>query len=498
MNAFWRCAAVAVLMLACGCSGQSSGDRQLSSAIRSSVGGRQVPRPQAEQASVEIRARIAATPPEVAETKAAAEQGDPEAQRKLGQIYREGKHVPKDYALAQYWLSRAAEQGDPQACSHLGLMYVEGQGVPHDHERAMELLEQAAECGDQVGFAVAGLCYQFAAMDRDPGYGVAAMDPDPLEAYLLYMKAVECYKRAASHGNAGGMGALARMYAEGKGVRQSASRAIEWYYASGVRCLQDGNREGALGSYDAIVRLAPGHVLAERLTAMLYPDQGLGGQRRSGDEAATAALYGTAWPVAARYAVTCYHVVKDRPHVTLFRRGGVRVAAEIAVQDIANDLALLKVSGPEKLPPAIPLAGSAPSVGERICTLGYPHPDFMGTKPKLTDGIVNSATGLGDDPRTFQISCGLQSGNSGGPVLNMRGEVVGIALSKLNAAEVFRWTGDVPENVGYAVKVAYLEAMLDSVPQKERELATVELPEGATLKDLAAAVQDSVLLIIAE
>jgi len=135
-------------------------------------------------------------------------------------------------------------------------------------------------------------------------------------------------------------------------------------------------------------------------------------------------------------------------------------------------------------------------VGEKVFTIGYPHPTLMGAEPKLTDGIINSLTGVGNDPRTFQISVPVQAGNSGGPLLNMKGEVVGIVTAKLSAAEVFKWTGDLSQNVNYAVKAPYLSVLLSSTP----DAADIQkLPSGKTdLPTLVSRIEPSVMIVIAE
>jgi S1-C subfamily serine protease len=97
-----------------------------------------------------------------------------------------------------------------------------------------------------------------------------------------------------------------------------------------------------------------------------------------------------------------------------------------------------------------------------------------------------------------RISSALQAGNSGGPLLNMKGEVVGIAVGKLNALMVFEWTGDLPENAGYAIKVAYLRALLDSAPRSKSRLRELAPVEGASLEKLAECIRPSVLLVVAE
>jgi S1-C subfamily serine protease len=149
------------------------------------------------------------------------------------------------------------------------------------------------------------------------------------------------------------------------------------------------------------------------------------------------------------------------------------------------------------LPPALPIANVSARTGSKVFTIGYPHPDVMGEKPKLTEGIVNALSGYMDDPRILQISVPVQAGNSGGPLLNMNGEVVGIVTAKLSAVKMFNWTGDLPQNVNYAIKASYITALLKSV--KEQSTGTKMLPvKRADLESLSSRIQSSVFLIIAE
>ena len=116
-------------------------------------------------------------------------------------------------------------------------------------------------------------------------------------------------------------------------------------------------------------------------------------------------------------------------------------------------------------------------MGAEVFTLGFPLTTIMGANAKLSTGIVNSQSGLRDDPRTYQVSVPVQGGNSGGPLLNLRGEVVGIIVSKLAAERVYRSTGDLPQNVNYAVKVRYLSPLLggsgDSLSAGSADLETL-------------------------
>jgi S1-C subfamily serine protease len=136
-------------------------------------------------------------------------------------------------------------------------------------------------------------------------------------------------------------------------------------------------------------------------------------------------------------------------------------------------------------------------MGTKVFTIGYPHPDILGANPKLTDGLISSLTGLQNDPRTYQITIPLHAGNSGGPLLNLNGEVVGIVTSKLDAIRVFTWTGDLPQNVSYAVKISYLKALIDSMTAKTYPINELSR-ESADLERLAKRLQKSVMIVLAE
>ncbi len=206
---------------------------------------------------------------------------------------------------------------------------------------------------------------------------------------------------------------------------------------------------------------------------------------------------GTGWPVASGFVVTNNHVVDGHNHITLIRQDGLKIPATVTAHDTANDLALLEVENAGLLPMALPLSTKPAVLGERIFTVGYPHPDLLGVKPKFAEGVVNSTSGLGDDPRALQISVPIQAGNSGGPLVNMEGEVVGIVTSKINAVKMFRWTGDLPQNINYGVKIFYLQGLLSSVSPKKL-IGTVRPLKHASVEELAEKIKNSMMIVIAE
>jgi len=199
---------------------------------------------------------------------------------------------------------------------------------------------------------------------------------------------------------------------------------------------------------------------------------------------------GTGW-VTNGLVATNHHVIKGSKLLFVVLNDGRRLPAKVDTVDSENDVALLQVTG--SLPPGLPLSSSESGMGADVFTLGYPHTDIMGKNAKLSTGVVSATTGMGDDPRFYQISVPVQSGNSGGPLLNKRGEVVGLVTAKLSAETVFRHTGDLPQNVNYAVKVAHLKALI-GIPTKSQQVASGE----ASLEALAKRISPSVVFIIAE
>lgn len=206
---------------------------------------------------------------------------------------------------------------------------------------------------------------------------------------------------------------------------------------------------------------------------------------------------GTGWPISKGKIVTNYHVIANKTNIKVLTTAGDVYKAEVYISDKANDIAILKIIPLGNFPPSLPISKTQLSIGTKVFTIGYPHPDVMGAKPKVTDGIISATSGFMDDPRVMQISVPVQSGNSGGPLLNMKGEVVGIVTAKLDASKMFNWTGDIPQNVNYAVKIPYLKALTDTAnfPKKD---SNVLPPSNKSLANQFARIQNSIMMIHAE
>ena len=134
-------------------------------------------------------------------------------------------------------------------------------------------------------------------------------------------------------------------------------------------------------------------------------------------------------------------------------------AARVQAYDWRNDLALITVTGDAG--PSAEISSERPRLGESVTVAGFPlHGLLSGLT--VTSGTISSLSGLRNDNRHLQISAAVQPGNSGGPLLNSAGAVAGVVVSKLDAVKVAELTGDIPQNVNFAVKASILRSLLDS------------------------------------
>ena len=101
--------------------------------------------------------------------------------------------------------------------------------------------------------------------------------------------------------------------------------------------------------------------------------------------------------------------------------------------------------------PGPPFAGDSAGLNADITIAGYPLHGLLGGL-NVTRGTVTALNGIGGDETILQISAPVQRGNSGGPIVNDRGEVVGVVVAKLDAMELADATGEIPQNVNFAIR----------------------------------------------
>ncbi len=171
-----------------------------------------------------------------------------------------------------------------------------------------------------------------------------------------------------------------------------------------------------------------------------------------GGSASRLASSGTGFVVARGRLITNNHVVEGCDHMVARNASGLEQPAVVLATDLTRDLALLSV--PVSFGPPLTFR-STPEVrrGDTVVTYGFPLFGLLSKGPTLTTGDVSALSGLRDNQLNYQISAPVQPGNSGGPLLDSSGNVVGIVVAKLNAARIAEITdGDIPQNVNFAVK----------------------------------------------
>lgn len=180
------------------------------------------------------------------------------------------------------------------------------------------------------------------------------------------------------------------------------------------------------------------------------------------------------------HILTNAHVVDKCGTITVTPEGMSARSATVLAADATNDMALLKT---EITPSAVlPIRRETMKLGEPVAAFGFPLTSVLSRNGNFTLGNVTALAGIADDTRYIQISTPVQSGNSGGPLLDQRGNVAGIVTAKLNAVRTAAVTGDVPQNVNFAIKsthaLSFLEAnRIEAVPVISDTKSAIDLAE---------------------
>lgn len=445
----------------------------------------------------------------------------PQAWFRVGQCYAQGWGRSVDKTQAADWYRRAAEGGLAVAQTAYALAMQRGDGTERDPRGAASWFGRAASAGDSNAALALARAYE-------AGLGVAR---DPI-------RAAQWMHYAADRRNPAAQVALAQWYLAGTSVERSALYAYAWAQIASDSAL----RVGDLAIADllsqraaAVRRQAAGQLSGEQLIegqrlGRDWRPQALALKLPGGSETAPgataepgAAVPGSpapsqrspsvgaipdppvlaspsppaagsgapaAPPAAARprpttgsgffvsragHLVTNEHVVRDCREIRL----GDGQTAELIAIDRRADLALLK-SGPVDQA-AVLRSDARPRQGEDVVIYGFPLRGVLSSSGQLGAGMVTALTGLRDNPLQIQIDVPVQPGNSGGPLIDAHGEVIGVVVSKLNALRIAQVTGDIPQNVNFAVAAAPLKALISahSVPLVESARPAIPLAREA-------------------
>lgn len=180
------------------------------------------------------------------------------------------------------------------------------------------------------------------------------------------------------------------------------------------------------------------------------------------------------------YIVTNAHILKGSSGAMVVNSKGQEFNATIVNVDTEKDLAILKISDEDYTPlKALPyvIRKSSTDLGERIFTLGYPKKDIV-----FGEGYLSSRTGSNGDSSSFQIQISANPGNSGGPVFNNSGEVIGILSTRQAQAQ----------GVAFAIKSKNIYRMIEDLQEgDDSTLRKIKLPTRSSLKGLERTQQTS-------
>ena len=177
--------------------------------------------------------------------------------------------------------------------------------------------------------------------------------------------------------------------------------------------------------------------------------------------------------------LTNAHVVENCTQITVQSS-----SASVVARDEKNDLAVVHSTLPPS-PVAVFREGRAVRAGDAVVALGYPLSGLLADAASLSVGNVSALAGLGDDSRFLQISAPVQPGNSGGPLLDASGHLIGIVTGKLDVMRLAPFLKDIPQNVNFALKAEVVRTFLDSrgivyqTARSEQQLSPADVGEIA-------------------
>ncbi|MBN1510246.1 MAG: SEL1-like repeat protein [Sedimentisphaerales bacterium] len=382
----------------------------------------------------------------------AAEQGEADAQFLLACMYREGEGVPQDYKEAVKWYMKAAEQENAAAQYLLGYMYREGKGVPQDCGEAVKWYTKAAEHGDAHSQNLLGdMYFEGQRVPQD------------------YKEAVKWYTKAAEQGLARAQFRLGLMYWEGKGVLEDYTEAYKWVLLAGMNGDDTQSLKAVLRKEMTPSQIEEAQRRAKdlldqqaqrRVKKLIAEIERRSKQGKQGPE--NAGSTATGFLIAPDgFILTACHAVEKAAKIEVLYNGRT-YPAKLVLKDEAVDIAVLKIDGSGFASLTLVFSATV-KTGDVVFTVGFPRVGMQGTEPKYTEGSISSLSGPGGNSRFFQISVPVQPGNSGGPLLDERGQVIGMVNARLNDLTTLATSGILPQNINYAVKSSFVLPFLDSI-----------------------------------
>mgnify|MGYP002631813591 CR=1 FL=1 len=391
-----------------------------------------------------------------------AEKDYPQAQYQIAEMYEKGEGVPKSYQKAAKWYRKVALKGYVDAQFKLGEMYEKGQGVSKNLKEALEWYKLVAE-------------QKFV----DAQHKVGQMYYQGMGTPSDYFEASKWYELSANQDFGPAQADLGKMYYQGQGVQVNFVQAHMWL------SLAFANEQ------ELATSLLP-KLEKEMTPQQIARAQGLVRSWRPGamksspsnpspsQKTQSFQTVGTGFFVSSDgYILTNHHVVEACVNIQARGYG----ALQFVNQDQLNDLALLKTELPPK---GISIFRETTiKLGSAVRAAGFPLQDILAESMNITEGTISSMAGINNDSRFIQTTAPVQQGNSGGPLLDTSGLVAGVVTSKLNVLKEVARSGDIPQNVNFAIHASVAKRFLEVNNITFLSSQSKEKKENSLIADIA-------------
>jgi S1-C subfamily serine protease len=387
----------------------------------------------------------------------------------------EGDGSEETAAQAVEVFKRLAENGDLAGQFYYGYALFSGRGIRKDVSAGVSWWKKAAERNQSSAQYLLGCAYY-------TGEG------EPLDKIM----AVEWLTKSAMLGHSQAQFLLSLVLLEGDGAPKDVPRAAAWMmlsaqagWSEAQKVMSEVKKTVSRNDLAKITRLAK-DIQSQILSVDNLPF----------DPALVTSFMGQGtgfFVTADGYLATNHHVVDKANLVKVKTSKGLK-SARLVLTDPLNDLAILKVEGAFT---ALPIQSDAGvSLGATVSTVGFPTVALMGYSPKYAKGEITSLAGIMDDQRQYQISVPVQPGNSGGALVNSKGNVVGVVSAKLDMSAMLQESSQLPENVNYAMKSSLLLGLLKKIPDAIPKLLKVQQTEGKPDEVVQRMENSSVLILV--
>ena len=377
----------------------------------------------------------------------------PEEEYAIGRKYLYGKGgINIDYKKAFEWIKRAAERGLASAQSDLGVLYIRGDGASKSDTQAVYWYRKAAEQGYDRG--------QYNLAD-EYDTGNSFISEDNGVAVYWYTKAAEQGLKEAQHN-------LGIMYLEGEGIEMSYKDAYKWF-------IKAANQKYDLSEHALGFLFESGYGVDKNIieAGKWYLKASLQGNKKSSKalkrilsknntidvnstEGMTFSGSGSGFVVSKDGVIaTNHHVIKGCNKIIVDE-----LKADVISKDVKNDIALLQINDNYKYISSI--SYQSPDLGDDIQVFGYPLSDILSKDYiSLTKGSVSSLVGIRGNLANFRFTAPVQPGNSGGPIVDGNGRVVGITRAVLDS-EFAKGLKFLPQNINFGIQSSLLASMMKS------------------------------------